>query len=637
MTPVLSERSKELFSLLVLFGATAAVLGANLGDSYQMWDLTAYQPVIYAADPWRMAIELMRDLEGRIVPGYYAPLSSISLMLDKFLVGSAEPVPKATLMVNIGLHCLNGALVFALLRILGAALWAALIATFLFLLHPVQASSVLWFAQRKGLLSALCYLLSFIAYVKYMQTGRRAHYFCSLLLFPIGLLNKPTIAILPLALGFTELVLGWGALARASASGDIDRPAELVFERGDVRAETSDFAAWFKWAKATAIRLAPFFAVAAGFALIALRSEGQVSGVGIPLRHTPFIASSAIWFYVGKILAPVGLCPFYPLWEIDLSIPAWWVSAVSLAVAILGIIVFRRRIGPSLVWALGNFVIPLLPAIGFVKFAFFELSYVGDHFLYIAMMAASYAVAMGICAAVRYAPVVVRYGVMIIAGTYLLFLAAETHSYTLVWKNSENLWLRNLACNPESIRAHNFLGHAWLDSGKSDAAAVQFARALELTKRLAAAKRKEAEMLDAAGLKDRAADRRGKAESYDKAAAPAHYNLGNALLHSKKYSEAITHYEESLRLRPGFFKALQNAGAARLLMGNLAEAERYFRLAIEVGPTNADVHYSLGVALKLSGREQEAERFFKSAEELGQKGDAPHQRRPAGESDYGPR
>ena len=100
------------------------------------------------------------------VVGNWHPLTMISHMLDCQLFGLN---PWGHHLINVLLHALNAALVFALLRQLTDATWRSLLVAALFGLHPLHVESVAWVAERKDVLSGFFGLLSLIFYVRYAQ------------------------------------------------------------------------------------------------------------------------------------------------------------------------------------------------------------------------------------------------------------------------------------------------------------------------------------------------------------------------------------------------------------------------------------------------------------------------------------
>ena len=133
----LTGRSPWLL-LALCVAITIALYLPHLATAFIDWDLVAYRTILYTTDYWHTAVRLFTDFQGKVVTGYYAPLASISLMMDKWFLGSTEPSAWFTLLVNLLFHCLNGILVCLVLRAVGAGRRVAILAAFIFLIHPVQ-------------------------------------------------------------------------------------------------------------------------------------------------------------------------------------------------------------------------------------------------------------------------------------------------------------------------------------------------------------------------------------------------------------------------------------------------------------------------------------------------------------------
>ncbi|MEJ2716695.1 MAG: tetratricopeptide repeat protein [Deltaproteobacteria bacterium] len=600
---MLEVTRKDVLLAAGLVGITLAIYIPRMGNAFVDWDLEAYQPVLYATNYSQTAWGLITDLKGHIVSGYYAPLSSLSLMTDKWLAGSSVPVARATLLINLLLHCLNGVIVFSLLRRVGGGSWIAAMATFVFLLHPIQVPSVLWFAQRKGLLAGTFYLSAYVAYVHHRQSNCSTTYGVCLALFIAGLLSKPTAVTLPLALFVTELFLadrlGVGAGHGKTGQGLVTRE-------------------W--WSKrilgplspGCLIRLAPLFVIAAGFGLVTIGTE-RVSGQGLPMLERPFIAASVIWFYLGKIVVPINLSPLYPRWNVDLSSVFWWLPLASLGIASFLIAIYRDKIGDRMLWGLANFVVPLLPVIGLFNFAYLDLSLAGDHLVYLAMVGISFCMSLLAFGFIVRIHRPLRYVTAALVVAYLAFFALQTSRQTRIWEDSVSLWTYNLKHNPDDWRSHNSLGHALLKAGQAHGAVEHFRKALELRRALGAVHGEEARRQEAPDGRDRAEQQLTSARKWKEGLARAHYNLGLALWKSGNLSEAIRHFERAVRLNPRFDKALNNLGVVCLLSGKIPAAIEHLRQAIAVNPDNVDARCNLGIALLRSGKLPEAIEEFRQA------------------------
>lgn len=151
------------------------------------------------------------------------PLAWISLMADATVAHRASSLPKVMHLHNVLLHAANAAflllLMIALLRRLSPgvplteeSLWACLLLSLLWAVHPLRMEVVCWVSERKELLSVFFMLSSLLAYV----TWRRL---LALPLLACALLAKPVAVTLPAVfLAWDWCVCGrvrWGALTAA--------------------------------------------------------------------------------------------------------------------------------------------------------------------------------------------------------------------------------------------------------------------------------------------------------------------------------------------------------------------------------------------------------------------------------------
>jgi tetratricopeptide (TPR) repeat protein len=90
----------------------------------------------------------------------------------------------------------------------------------------------------------------------------------------------------------------------------------------------------------------------------------------------------------------------------------------------------------------------------------------------------------------------------------------------------------------------------------------------------------------------------------------AENNLGSALFDAGRSAEAIPHFLEAIKLRPGHANAHYNVGVALLGLSRWAEAADHFRIAMHVTPDDTDTMLNLGAAYLNLGRNAEAAGLF---------------------------
>ena len=82
----------------------------------------------------------------------------------------------------------------------------------------------------------------------------------------------------------------------------------------------------------------------------------------------------------------------------------------------------------------------------------------------------------------------------------------------------------------------------------------------------------------------------------------AHYNLGIILAQEGRPTEAITHFQAAVRLKPDYAEAMANWGGALFQMGDFAGAIQEYEAALRINPSSVEAHTNLGELLPKVGR-----------------------------------
>ena len=93
----------------------------------------------------------------------------------------------------------------------------------------------------------------------------------------------------------------------------------------------------------------------------------------------------------------------------------------------------------------------------------------------------------------------------------------------------------------------------------------------------------------------------------------AYYNLGNVLMKTGRYPEAIKQFEQVLKIGPDHPDPHNNLGVLFLRTGRYPEAIKQFEQALKIDSSNPVTHNNFGVALVESGRPPEAIMQFEQA------------------------
>ena len=128
-------------------------------------------------------------------------------MLDCQLYGLK---PAGHHFTNVLLHTIAVILLFLVLRRMTGTLWQSAFVAALFAIHPLHVESVAWISERKDVLSAVFFMLTLGAYIRYVHKLSFTSYILVLLVFAFGLMSKPMLVTVP----FVLLLLDYWPLKR---------------------------------------------------------------------------------------------------------------------------------------------------------------------------------------------------------------------------------------------------------------------------------------------------------------------------------------------------------------------------------------------------------------------------------------
>lgn len=470
--------------------------------------------------------ENLRDFEGlaRIwfqpasSPQYY-PVTFTSFWIEFQFCGLDPAIYHC---VNLCLHLANTALVYWLLKKLGLVR-VAWLAALLFGLHPMRVESVAWISERKDVLSGFFALSSLVVWLYALPRPSHGQLVGSLLLFMLALLSKAAVSPLPFVM---FLLAYWKA-------GSISRRV--------------------------IISSIPFFIVAftAGIAHIFFEGKNMDAAEGMvrfTLSERFLIAGRSFWFYVGKTLWPYPLIPIYPRHLPGTGNILQWLPPLSAILFLLVPWLFRQLVGKGLFICLASYAVLIAPALGFLPQGLNRFSFTADHFAYLAgiglLIPLSYLL-MNLSD--RFEAGGMR-GNLPIAAVVLPF-AALTFSQSLLYRDSETLFKRNLKHNPESWGVHTALGAIALDQpGEIERALEHFREAVRL----------------------------------EPESAQAHYNLATALETSGNVVEASSEYTRALEIAPNYAEAHNNLAILLARQDRLEEGLKHISEAVRIKPDNRD-------------------------------------------------
>jgi len=573
----------------------------------------------------------LRSLEGLrqiwLVPGatqQYYPLTHTSFWVDYHLWGLHT---SGYHIANVCLHALNAILLWIILRRLRVK--GAWLAAAIFALHPVNVESVAWITERKNTLSGVFFLASILAALKFWLPGK----------------SIPDSPIEKVPWRFYWLTLGLYVCAILSKTSTVGLPLVILI------------LVWWKerrlaWKKV--YPLLPFLAAGMALGCITMWVEKDQLGAGgkewafSPLDRC-LLSARMVWFYLGKIFWPHPLMFIYPRWTVPPSQPIGYLAVLVALTVWLVLWLGRNGWARPVLCVAGYFVIMLFPILAFFNVYFFHISFVSDHFQYLAGIGPIALAAAGIC--VLIGMVSMRKLVEpLIYGLLLLALGALTWRQAHVYQDNEILWRDTLAKNPNAWLAHNnlanhlaftgrldealehyraavaiepdyLLGHnnygaALMLRGRLDAAEVEVRKALQLEPNLPSARMSLATILYSRGKIDEAIVEYRATLMITPTKIDAHVGLAKALTDKEQFAEALAEFAGVPPEYPLDAEALDRFGYALAAQGRLDEAGNRLLESIRLDPNKGDVHCHYAMCLNAQGNIKEAILEYRKALEL---------------------
>jgi protein O-mannosyl-transferase len=594
--PAQSRWAGWLMAALLVLGTLALYWPAtrcsfvNLDDSVNVsGNVHVQQGLTWAGIKWALF---------NPVNGGWLPVTAWSHMLVSQVFGMS---PWGHHLVNVLLHALNAALVFAWLQQMTGATWRSLLVAALFAVHPLRVEAVAWVTERREVLSACFGLLALMAYTRYAQGGKGnsegrnpktegkprsevrrpkpegdpkaefrgskpekgglsalfplpspIFYLLSLIFLALGLMSKPTLVTWP----FVMLLLDYWPLGRMQNAAASDTQHATRNTTHVSRATLLPLL----------VEKLPFFVLVAAesVVLLVVQERGGGLGPGKGLGVGARVGNALVCYcrYLGKLWWPTDLAVMYPhpghwpLGEILLA------GGVLLAVSVL-VWAQRRRYPYLLVgwlWYCGTLV-PMSQVITTGTHAMADRwTYLPSLGVLILAIWGGYELTRGW-----------RYQVvawLVAGGAVMVLYLGLTRQQIGYWTDGETLFRHALEVTQNNAVAHDGLGVALDNKGRIEEAIRHFQEAIRVK------------------------------PSY----AGAHYNLGVAFFQQDRVDEAIREFQDALRLEPDQAKVHNNLGAALGRKGQTDEAIRQFQEALRLKPDYAEARKNLNILLAKRAR-----------------------------------
>lgn len=598
------QKSLSLFWICVLLA---------LGTLALYWQVTGFEFTNYddnkfvTENPAVLGGLTLKGLRWAFTTGFmgnWHPLTWISHMLDCELFHQAAGMHH---LVNVVIHALNTLLLFVVLRRMTGAQWRSAMVAALFAWHPLHVESVAWVAERKDVLSALFFLLTLLAYARYVEESNvqspKSGFFYRLtfLFFALGLMSKPMLVTLP----FVLLLLDFWPLGRVSGlksqvSSPDQRPSTL-----DPRLST--------FVELVREKL-PLFVLAVCVSVVtyATQKNGRAAGVWLGLTPSGRFGNAVVSYvrYLGKTFWPSSLGVFYPhpgRWPLVVVLAS---AALLILITIAALVFLQRRpwFGMGWLWFVGT----LVPVIGIVQIGAQSMA---DRYMYIPQIGLLIAVVwfsaemLGRMRASRI--VMALLAVAVLAGC--LVVSWRQIGY---WRNSVSLFARAIAITENNSVARYNYGTAVGLLGDHEEAKRQYAEVLRINPDFFLALVNMGCLLHEAGQFKEATNFLARAVRLAPNDSLANHSLGLALAALGDLHGAEARFAVACAAEKNDAMNQCDWGTTLLALGRTDEAVEHLSAALRLDPKLAAAHAGMGIALTAQHRTREAAAYYRVALQL---------------------
>ena len=600
----MKSKPRTLYIYVLLVVATLAVFAQVLTFPFVALD----DPQLVTQNPRVQEGLTVEGIGWAFTAGEHArharPLVWLSLMLDSQLYGTWTGGFHLT---NLLLHVCNTLLLFGLMRRMTDATGRCALVAALFALHPLAVEPVVWVTGRAYVLSTLFIFLMLWSYVSFAQRGGIGRYLLTVLFLALGLMVKPSMVTLPLAL----LLLDYWPLQRIRFTRSGDDPAKVKNDRG-VPIRSIGVVLIEK------VPLLALSAVTSVVTYIMFRSgkTGSVEPIALHLRAANAVVSYIR--YIGKMFWPSDLAVMYPHPNLHGGTPwqTWQIAGsviLLVAITVLMITALRHRyLIVGWFWFLGN----LVPSIGIVQA---DNHPIADRYAYVPLIGLFIIIAWGGAAIIRFlcrANLRAQWIAGLVATLAVVACGIVSRQQAQLWADSRKLIEHTLQLNPRQPVLPNNLGVFFHNRGRPgdlNQAIANYRKALEIKPDYAQAHFNLARALIEKQKHKEAIEHVQLALQYDPKYVPAYVGLGSAYLASNQLDKAQAALSKALELEPNHVQARVKLGWLLGRLGRVDDAMSLFHQALELSPQHSEAHYCLGVTLQMKGRGREAIDHYRQA------------------------
>lgn len=502
----------------------------------------------------------------------YQPLTILTYAAEYSFFGLNPVIYHLT---NLILHIANSLLVFWFIFLLSGSIRASLLSSLLFAIHPLHVESVAWVAERKDVLSTFFFMLTLIAYLKYLRERKIGFYIISLIMLIISLLSKPMAVTMPAILLLLDFFTNAQNTPPQTPPGA--RLRKILIEK------------------------IPYIIIALIFVIVTYMTQKAYGAVrdysDIPLIKRMMIPFYGAIFYLIKMILPIFLSAIYPYpQQIETSLLIKLIASTLLFFIIAFLVIKSLKKTKLIAFGFLFYIITILPVLQIIPIGH---AIVADRYFYIPSIGIFYIISF-YTAKILENPSRKNDNMRTIATyatiAFLIFFAILTLQRCKVWKNGVVLWNDVLSKYPKASLPHNNLGNTYKSQGDIEKALYHYQQAIEIEPTYAMAYYNRATTYNDIGKAEEALKDFNKAIELNPKFSEAYNNRGVFMLSKDKLTEALPDFNKAIELNPKNAQAYNNRATAYLKMKKYDEAFKDYTTALTIMPDLAEVYLYRGNA-----------------------------------------
>jgi len=537
---------KESVLVALVLGISALTYIATLNYSfvYDDYVVVVNNPLVHSWSylPTLLAGKAWVEAGGHTAAGlvnYYRPGFMIWSLLNYSLFGThAWGYHLLTVLVFLA----DVAVLYLIVRQLTGSVRTAALASAIFGVHPVHVEAVAWFNGGEPLY-CLPFFVGFYAYLRAREGNAAKWMALSSVCFVLGLLCKEFTAMLPVLI-FLHLWL-FGEPGGSTGAAKLARAC---------------------------LWMIPFAVISAVYLVIRVR---VLQGFGhhhidLPIATMAMTWPSLWWFYLKKLVLPIGLSGFYDATYYDhFDVVHVLLPSLALIAFAAGIWYWGRKAQNPLIPFCGLWmIVPFFPLLDLAIFNRGDILH--DHYLFLPSVGFIILVALALekVAAPTGDPTAWPKPLVVVTVVLIGVLCLGTAYASSFWENNLTAFSRGVQIAPHSVLARNNLANELLERKKFDDARAQYKEVLKQN------------------------------PSY----WLSMYNLGYLEYRAGNYADAERYFLKSADMNANDSDTFLYMGLAMYKNGEIADAISAVRYAIQLSPEKQGYHFALGYMRQQQGQ-----------------------------------